>query len=98
MRNLTYQEKMLALSVICEPKLQMRPDMSWYVSTKIDRKEGCILSGGLVSASTPEEAINVYWDWATDSRYYIVTDRNGVRAAFSWKSFMWVSVDERVRA
>ena len=81
-----------------EVSLKMRDAGDWYVSTYgINRKEGSMLCGGLVSAATPEIAVNQYWDWLTNfpkSEYYIVRSDYRGRRAVKWNGFVWEDVIE----
>lgn len=76
--------------------LKLREDGSWYVHHKgIERREGSCLSGGCQHGSTPQEAVEQCWGWATDDRYYLVKDAGlPGRKAYKWAGFMWKEIEE----
>lgn len=97
--EMTWQHKALAIKSLTGLfgfSLNMRGVGDWYVSANgVHRKEGGCLSGGFTSGKTPDEAVEQWWDWATDPGYYLVTsNRDGQRRAVKWNGFMWEDVDE----
>lgn len=98
---MNWTQKLKAIQAIGrynEVSLRMRDDYSWYVaSVEVDRKEGNVLSSGLQKGNNPEEAVEQWWDWATDLKFYLVTRQSGKdRRAFKWNGFMWQDVEESV--
>ena len=98
---MTWEEKFYALKALVnfgDAALMMRKPGDWYVSLRgVDRKEGCVLAGcGGHSGKTPEEAVELAFSYATDERYYVVSDAvyPDRRKAFRWNGFMWDEVSE----
>ncbi len=95
--ELTWQEKLATfrgmVPMLC---VGMRRPYDWYVSINVERKEGGCLSSGLVSnAKTPQEAVEQFWAWATDQRFYIVTHAyTNDRKAFAWGGNRWLQISE----
>src|ERR1700761_3519605 len=93
-----WQQKAFAIQSLANWQnfsIKMRGIDNWYVASSLDRKEGSCLSRGLTNGKTPEEAVNQYWDWATDPKFYLVincyTDK---RRAVKWNGFMWQDISE----
>lgn len=92
---MTWEEKFMAIDAISPaPSLRMRKPGEWYIHTDIDRKQGSILSGGLIMAASPEGAVEQWWEWAIDERYYLVTRDSSGRLAVRWNGYMWARVNE----
>lgn len=64
--------------------IRMREPGNWYVSTSLEKAENGCLSGGLVSAKTPELAVHQYWDWVS-----IGVIRVNSQKRVTWNGFMW---------
>jgi hypothetical protein len=86
-----------ALSGMFNFTLNLRDDGSWYVLLKgVERKEGGCLTGGCQNGSTPQEAIDQCWDWATDPQFCLVKNAcSPERKAYKWAGFMWKEVEEK---
>lgn len=80
--------------------LHMRKPGDWYVlASRLDRKEGPMISSGGCSGSSPEDAVEKFWRWATDERYYMVVQGGGsARKAARWTGYMWENVEETTSA
>jgi len=95
---MTWEQKFQAARALApfDTSIMMRDRGDWYISHRgIERKEGGCLSGGLTSGKTPEEAVNQYWEWLTDPKFYIVLRAGSPdRQAVSWNGFMWSAVQE----
>lgn len=93
---MTWEQKLQALNRLTgnPAAIYLRRAGNWYVSIPgVNRREGVILSSGSVSAGSPESAVNDYWDWATDPRFYlevgpVIKEPRRVR----WNGFMWEDV------
>ena len=92
-------QALLAITGTFNFSLQLREDGSWYVHHGgLERKEGNCLSSGCQNGSTPEEAIDQYWEWAIDPRYYLVKNACSLeRKAYKWAEFMWKEIEEKKR-
>ncbi len=100
MSSLNWTQKFKAIVAVSryrEASLRMRDDCSWYVSSMgVDRKEGGMLSGGCQSGISPEDAVEQWWSWATDPKYYLITrGTDDKRRAVRWNGFMWEDVNEQ---
>jgi hypothetical protein len=96
---MTWEQKLQAIAALVglgrDVSLIMRHPGNWYVSCGLERKEGGLLSGGLVQAPDPATAVEHYWNWLTDERYYIVVNAmRDTRKAVKWNGFMWADVQE----
>lgn len=98
---MNWQQKALAIRSLTGAfgfSLNLRGEGDWYVSaSRVSRKEGGCLSSDFTSGKTPDEAVEQWWDWATDPKYYLVTtSKEGQRRAVKWNGFMWEDVNEEV--
>jgi hypothetical protein len=91
---MTWEQKIQAMQAIGDFSLRMRHPGNWYIGHSVSRKEGNLLSGGLISAKTPADAVEEYWLWLTDPKHYIVLREAGARRAVRWNGFMWQDVVE----
>ena len=96
MAEMTWQQKAQAIMALVgwqDFSLHLREDGTWYVLTGASRREGIMLSSGYDIEPTPEKAIEHYWDWLTDTKYYVVLKASSPdRRAVKWNGFMWQDV------
>lgn len=100
---MTWEQKFAALGALArmctDVSLFMRKPGDWGVLIPhVERKEGAVLSGGGLNGKDPESAVESAWQWATDSKFYLVIKAfNATRRAVKWNGFMWVDVEETTR-
>lgn len=89
-------QALLALTGAFNFALILRDNGSWYVNLRgVERKEGGCLLSGCQNGSSPQEAIEQCWDWATDPKFYMVKNACLPECkAYKWVGFMWQEVDE----
>lgn len=94
---MTWEQKLQAAQSIGECSLKMRVPGNWYVSQSgVERKEGgCLSSGGGCNGATPEVAVDEFWNWLSDPKFYVVINAYGeTRRTVKWNGFMWQDVRE----
>lgn len=103
-----FQQKAEALAALTALSIKFRErehriggSEPWYVSQKVDVKEGSCLLGTYGNGNTPEEAIEDHWkvlvlDLPRDE-YLIVNSGLENRRAVRWNGFMWADVPEPER-
>lgn len=91
---MTTDQMMQACQAIGDISLRMRAPGNWYVDHRgVERVEGSLLSGGLVSADNPQHAIGQHWAWLTDDKYPVIRIWNyGTVRRVKWNGFMWEDV------
>jgi hypothetical protein len=94
---MNWEQKVAALMALSsDVSIRMRAPGNWYISVRgVERKEGAMLSSGCVSEALPDKAVEAYWEWATDERYYLVIRAMGeMRRTVKWNGFMWADFKE----
>jgi hypothetical protein len=92
MDNMTWEQKLMALKAISrhDISLCMREPGNWYLGyAGIERVEGSMLVSGTNASKSPEEAVNWYWEFATNPRFHM---RIGEGSYVKWNGFMWEKV------
>lgn len=92
---MTWEQKFAALGALGgDISLQMRSPGNWYVTNGFERVEDAFLSGGLIQEPTPEQAVEKYWEWATQDSKYKILFVWGAKKYFQWNGYMWRNVTE----
>ena len=93
-----FQQKAQALNALSLLSIRLREGGDWYVNTGIEIKDKSMLSGVTSSSSSPEGAVNQYWDKITEQlaprKYLVVNAYRANRRAVRWNGFMWADVFE----
>ena len=92
---MTYEQKFFAIkSLDRDAAIMIRRPGDWYVFLRnTERKEGGCLSSGCGSGATPEDAVDVMWEWATDPKHHLVVNAmSDDRKEYRWNGFMWEAV------
>ena len=103
-----WQQKAEALASLTELSIKFRERENrigsaepWYVSQKIDIKDGGCLVGSYGNGNTPQEAIEDHWEVLTTKlnrdQYIVVRGLSDERKAVRWNGFMWADVPEPKR-
>lgn len=95
---MTWEQKLAAFQALGEVSLKMRAPGDWYVSSRVEVKQGSMLAGTYGNGPTPEAAVLDHWRQLVDElppREYLVTDAyRPNRKAVKWNGFMWQEVHE----
>lgn len=106
---MTFVQMAEALSALTELSIKYRRHEDriggaepWYVSQKIEVKDGPCLVGTYGNGYAPEEAIEDHWNLLTiglkDGQYLVVDAGSDRRKAVRWNGFMWEHVLETPHA
>lgn len=103
-----WQQKAEALASLGELSIKFRerenriggPD-PWYVSQRIEIKDGPCLLGSYGNGYTPQEALEDHWETLTTrlkpDQYLVIRGLSDDRKAVRWNGFMWADVHEPKR-
>lgn len=86
-----WQQKAAACAALADFSVRIRDVGNWYVSHRVDVKDGCCLVGRYGNGATPQEAIEDHWKRITnlDANQYLVANTTTNRRAVIWNGFMW---------
>lgn len=93
-----WQQKAAALDALAEISVMIRKPGDWYVSQRVEIKDGGILRGDYGNGETPQAAIEDHWRNMVDnigSRYLVAHAGTERRRAVRWNGFMWMDIPER---
>jgi hypothetical protein len=100
--TMDWQQKAAALDALAEISIKCRGVGDWYVSQKVDVKDGALLVGRYGNGATPQEAIEDHWRQLVDEieptpKYLIARTYSDERMPRRWNGFMWIVVHEPER-
>jgi len=96
---MTWEEKFLAIKAICPNVcLMSRKPGDWYVLARgVYRREDCVTTSGGTTGINPMHAVQLYWAWATNEKYYLRVDYAGSSRDLRWNGFMWEDVPQEAK-
>lgn len=96
-----WQQKLEALSCLCEPSLKMRKPDDWYFSASLEIGGDGMLASCYGNGGSPEEAVNDTWEQAVThlpSDRYLVGRKYGEYTRHRWNGYMWENADSMHKA
>lgn len=103
LKNLTWEQKLFAISKLCDTSLKMRKPGDWYVSSVgIEVAGDGVLIGEYGNGTTPQEAVEEEWRKLVtdlpDGKYLRVHDyRHGEKPRYvRWNGIWWREVPRTI--
>jgi len=98
-----WQQKAAALDALAEIEIKIRKPGDWYVSQRVEIKDGGVLRGEYGNGPTPQDAILDHWDRLVVNidptpLYLVARTADGRRRPVRWNGFMWADFPEPPRS